>query len=46
MIYTSRFKQGATGELDGTLYKMEEDNRVRTKKSAVYRVKMRYLRGG
>ena len=46
MISTSQFKRGSTVELDGTLYKMEEVNHVKTKKSAVYRVKMRDLRGG
>ena len=46
MITTSQFKRGSTVEVDGTLYKMEEVNHVKTKKSAVYRVKLRDLRGG
>ena len=46
MITTSQFKRGSTVEVDGTLYKMEEVHHVKTKKSAVYRVKLRDLRGG
>ena len=38
MITTSQFKRGSTVEVDGTLYKMEEVNHVKTKRSAVYRV--------
>ncbi|HIE84444.1 MAG TPA: elongation factor P, partial [Dehalococcoidia bacterium] len=34
MITTSQFKRGSTVEVDGTLYKMEEVNHVKTKKSA------------
>ncbi len=46
MISTSEFKKGATVEVDGNLYRMEEVQHVKTKKSAVYRVKLRDLRGG
>ena len=46
MISTSDFKRGATVEVDGNLYKMEDVQHVKTKKSAVYRVKLRDLRGG
>ncbi len=46
MISTSEFKKGATVEVDGNLYRMEEVHHVKTKKSAVYRVKLRDLRGG
>ena len=46
MISTSEFKRGATVEIDGNLYRMEEVHHVKTKKSAVYRVKLRDLRGG
>lgn len=46
MISTSEFKKGATVEVDGSLYRMEEVHHVKTKKSAVYRVKLRDLRGG
>ena len=46
MISTSDFKKGATVEIDGALYKMEDVHHVKTKKSAVYRVKLRDLRAG
>lgn len=46
MISTSDFKRGATVEVDGNLYRMEDVQHVKTKKSAVYRVKLRDLRGG
>ncbi|MEX1021958.1 MAG: elongation factor P [Dehalococcoidia bacterium] len=46
MISTSDFKKGATVELDGSLYRMEDVHHVKTKKSAVYRVKLRDLRAG
>lgn len=46
MISTSDFKRGATVEIDGHLFKMEEVQHVKTKKSAVYRVKLRDLRAG
>ncbi|MSQ30611.1 MAG: elongation factor P [Dehalococcoidia bacterium] len=46
MISTSDFKKGASVELDGQLYRIEEVQHVKTKKSAVYRVKLRDLRAG
>ena len=46
MISTSEFKKGASVELDGGLYRIEEVQHVKTKKSAVYRVKLRDLRAG
>jgi elongation factor P len=46
VISTSDFKRGATVEVDGNLYKMEDVHHVKTKKSAVYRVKLRDLRAG
>lgn len=46
MISTSDFKRGVSIELDGQLYRLEEVQHVKTKKSAVYRVKLRDLRGG
>lgn len=46
MISTSEFKKGASVELDGNLYRIEEVHHVKTKKSAVYRVKLRDLRAG
>lgn len=46
MISTSDFKKGSTVEVDGSLYRMEDVHHVKTKKSAVYRVKLRDLRAG
>lgn len=46
MIGTSDLKKGTSVEVDGTLYQIVEVHHVKTKKSAVYRVKMRDLRGG
>ena len=46
MISTSDFKKGVCVEVDGSLYRLEEVQHVKTKKSAVYRVKMRDLRAG
>ncbi len=46
MLSTSDFKKGASVELDGGLYRIEEVHHVKTKKSAVYRVKLRDLRAG
>jgi elongation factor P len=46
VISTSEFKKGSTVEVDGNLYRMEDVQHVKTKKSAVYRVKLRDLRGG
>lgn len=45
-ISTSEMKRGASLELDGQLYRIEDVQHVKTKKSAVYRVKLRDLRGG
>ncbi len=45
-ISTSEMKRGASMELDGQLYRIEEVQHVKTKKSAVYRVKLRDLRAG
>ena len=46
MISTSDFKRGVTVEVDGALCRMEEVQHVKTKKSAVYRVKLRDLHAG
>jgi len=46
VISTSDFKRGVSIELDGNLYRLEDVQHVKTKKSAVYRVKLRDLRGG
>ena len=46
MIGTSDLKKGLSVEVDGKLYQIIEVKHVKTKKSAVYRVKMRDLRGG
>ncbi len=46
MISTSEIKKGASVEVDGNLYQVVEVQHVKTKKSAVYRVKLRDLRGG
>ena len=46
MISTSDFKKGVSIELDGTLYRLEDVHHVKTKRSAVYRVKLRDLRAG
>ena len=46
MIGTSDLKKGVSVEVDGTLYQIVEVQHVKTKKSAVYRVKMRDLRAG
>ncbi len=46
MIGTSDLKKGASVEVDGTLYQIVEVQHIKTKKSAVYRVKMRDLRAG
>jgi len=46
VIGTSDLKKGVSVEVDGTLYQIVEVQHVKTKKSAVYRVKMRDLRGG
>lgn len=46
MIGTSDLKKGVSVEVDGTLYQIVEVQHVKTKKSAVYRVKLRDLRAG
>ena len=46
MISTSDFKKGACVEVDDALCRIEEVQHVKTKKSAVYRVKLRDLRAG
>ncbi|MEZ4554558.1 MAG: elongation factor P [Dehalococcoidia bacterium] len=46
MISTGEIKRGVSVEVDGNLYQVVEVQHVKTKKSAVYRVKMRDLRGG
>ncbi len=46
MISTGEIKKGVSVEVDGSLYQVVEVQHVKTKKSAVYRVKMRDLRGG
>ena len=46
MISTGDIKKGVSVEVDGALYQVVEVQHVKTKKSAVYRVKMRDLRGG
>lgn len=46
VIGTGEIKRGVSVEVDGTLYQVVDVQHVKTKKSAVYRVKMRDLRGG
>ena len=46
MITTSEIKRGTTVEVDGSLYQVVDVHHVKTKKSAVYRVKLRDLRAG
>ena len=46
MITTSEIKRGTTLEVDGALYQVVEVHHVKTKRSAVYRVKLRDLRAG
>ena len=46
MITTSEIKRGTTVEVDGNLYQVVEVQHVKTKRSAVYKVKMRDLRAG
>jgi elongation factor P len=46
VIGTSDLKKGLSVEVDGTLYQVVEVQHVKTKKSAVYRVKLRDLRAG
>ena len=46
MISTGDIKRGVSVEVDGNLYRVVDVQHIKTKKSAVYRVKMRDLRGG
>ena len=46
VLSTSEFKKGASVEIDGNLYRIDEVQHIKTKKSAVYRVKLRDLRAG
>ena len=46
MIGSGELRRGATVEIDGALYQVVESHHVKTKKSAVYRVKLRDLRAG
>ncbi len=46
MINTGELKRGSTVEIDGSLYQIVDVHHIKTKKSAVYRTKMRDLRAG
>ena len=46
MIGTSDLKKGLSVEVDGTLYQIVDVHHVKTKRSAVYRVKLKDLRAG
>ena len=46
MISTGEIKKGVAVEVDGNLYQVIEVQHVKTKKSAVYKVKLRDLRAG
>lgn len=46
MITTSEIKRGLSIEVDGRLYQVVDVHHIKTKKSAVYRVKLRDLRAG
>ena len=46
MLSTGELKKGAAVEIDGSLYQIVEVQHVKTKKSAVYRVKLKDLRAG
>jgi elongation factor P len=46
VIGTGDIKRGTSIEIDGTLYQVVGVQHIKTKKSAVYRLKMRDLRGG
>ncbi len=46
MIGTGELKRGTTVEIDGSLYQVVDVNHIKTKKSAVYRTKLRDLRAG
>ena len=46
MLSTGEIKKGVAVEVDGNLYQVIEVQHVKTKKSAVYKVKLRDLRAG
>ena len=46
MIGTAELRRGTTVEIDGALYQVVEVNHIKTKKSAVYRTRLRDLRAG
>ena len=46
MIGTGEIKKGVTVEVDGNLYQVIEVQHVKTKRSAVYKVKLKDLRAG
>ena len=46
MIGVGELKRGSTVEIDGSLYQIVDVHHIKTKKSAVYRTKMRDLRAG
>ena len=46
MIGTGELKRGNSVEVEGSLYQVVDVHHVKTKKSAVYRVKLRDLRAG
>ena len=46
MISTGEMKKGVSVEIDGSLFQIIEVQHVKTKKSAVYRVKLKDLRAG
>ena len=46
MISTGDMKRGVSVEVDGNLYQIMDVQHVKTKKSAVYRVKLKDLRAG
>ncbi|MFA7297011.1 MAG: elongation factor P [Dehalococcoidia bacterium] len=46
MISTGEMKKGVSVEIDGSLFQIIEVQHVKTKKSAVYRVKLKDLRHG
>lgn len=46
MLGTGELKRGVSVEVDGNLYQIVDVQHVKTKKSAVYRVKLKDLRGG
>ncbi len=46
MIGTGELKRGSTVEIDGSLYQIVDVHHIKTKRSAVYRTKLRDLRAG